>query len=106
MVVWAVSRGGFYARLTRPRSQCSRSDEELGAKVRVSFLDSDRTCGARAGVAGRSGGRPVMTASDRAFDAATRSQSPSAAWSTAPDPGERQVAAVAPNVLDAWVVAA
>jgi hypothetical protein len=26
-----VSRGGFYAWLTRPRSQRSRSDEELGA---------------------------------------------------------------------------
>ena len=38
-----VSRGGFYAWLTRPRSQRSRSDEELGAKVRASFLASDRT---------------------------------------------------------------
>ena len=38
-----VSRGGFYAWLTRPRSQRSRSDEELGAKVRSSFLASDRT---------------------------------------------------------------
>src|SRR5204863_5226534 len=42
-----VSRGGFYAWLTRPRSQRSRSDEELGAKVRSSFLGSDRTYGAR-----------------------------------------------------------
>ena len=42
-----VSRGGFYAWLTRPRSQRSRSDEELGAKVRTSFLASDRTYGAR-----------------------------------------------------------
>ena len=42
-----VSRGGFYAWLTRPRSQRSRSDEELGAKVRASFLASDRTYGAR-----------------------------------------------------------
>ena len=32
-----VSRGGFYAWLTRPRSQRSRSDKELGAKVRASF---------------------------------------------------------------------
>ena len=38
-----VSRGGFYAWLTRPRSERSRSDEELGAKVRASFLASDRT---------------------------------------------------------------
>jgi putative transposase len=33
-----VSRGGFYAWLTRPRSQRSRSDEELGAKVRAASL--------------------------------------------------------------------
>ena len=42
-----VSRGGFYAWLTRPRSQRSRTDEEIGAKVRASFLASDRTYGAR-----------------------------------------------------------
>jgi putative transposase len=42
-----VSRGGFYAWLTRPRSQRSRSDEVLTAKVRASFLASDRTYGAR-----------------------------------------------------------
>ena len=42
-----VSRGGFYVWLTRPRSQRSRSDEELGAKVRAGFLASDRTYGAR-----------------------------------------------------------
>ncbi len=42
-----VSRGGFYAWLTRPRSRRSRSDEEVGAKVRASFLASDRTYGAR-----------------------------------------------------------
>ncbi|MBN9590205.1 MAG: IS3 family transposase [Alphaproteobacteria bacterium] len=42
-----VSRGGFYAWLTRPRSERSRCDEELGAKVRASFLASDRTYGAR-----------------------------------------------------------
>ena len=42
-----VSRGGFYAWLTRPRSRRSRSDEDLAAKVRMSFLASDRTYGAR-----------------------------------------------------------
>jgi putative transposase len=42
-----VSRGGFYAWLTRPPSKRSRSDEELMAKVRTSFLQSDRTYGAR-----------------------------------------------------------
>src|SRR5579862_7544627 len=42
-----VSRGGFYAWLKRPRSKRSRSAEELGAKVRASFIGSDRTYGAR-----------------------------------------------------------
>jgi len=42
-----VSRGGFYAWLNRPPSRRSRSDEELGSKVRASFLASDRTYGAR-----------------------------------------------------------
>src|SRR5208283_2031901 len=40
-------RGGFYAWLSRPRSKRARRDEELGAKVRASFLASDRTYGAR-----------------------------------------------------------
>jgi len=43
----SVSCGGFYAWLTRPRSQRSHSDEELTVKVRASFLASDRTYGAR-----------------------------------------------------------
>ena len=42
-----VSRGGFHAWPRRPRSVRSRSDEELGAKVRASFVGSDRTYGAR-----------------------------------------------------------
>ena len=42
-----LSRGAFYAWLKRPRSRRSRSDKELGAKVRASFLASDRTYGAR-----------------------------------------------------------
>ncbi len=41
-----VSRGGFYAWLTRPRSARSRSDEDLAEKVRASFLASHRTYGA------------------------------------------------------------
>ena len=66
-----VSRGGFYAWLTRPRSQRSRSDEELGAKVRASFLASDRTYGARRVWQRPAGGRGVVrSASDRAIDAA------------------------------------
>jgi putative transposase len=42
-----VSRSGFHAWLTRPRSARSRSDEALVAKVRSSFVASDRTYGAR-----------------------------------------------------------
>src|SRR5574340_755779 len=42
-----VSRGGFYAWLTRPQSQHARRDEVLSAKIRTSFLQSDRTYGAR-----------------------------------------------------------
>jgi putative transposase len=42
-----VSRGGFYAWLTRPPSRRSRSNEELACTVRASFLQSDRTYGAR-----------------------------------------------------------
>jgi putative transposase len=42
-----VSRSGFYAWLSRPRSRRSLDDEAIGARVRHSFLDSDRTYGAR-----------------------------------------------------------
>ena len=42
-----VSRGGFYAWLTRPPSARAKANEALMAKVRASFLASDRTYGAR-----------------------------------------------------------
>jgi putative transposase len=42
-----VSRSGFYAWLTRPRSQRDLHDEVLGGQVRQSFLGSDRTYCAR-----------------------------------------------------------
>jgi putative transposase len=42
-----VSRSGFYAWLTRPPSNRARRDEALSAEIRNSFLDSDRTYGAR-----------------------------------------------------------
>lgn len=42
-----VSRSGFYAWVTRPRSQRSLDEEQLGAQVRQSFTASDRTYGAR-----------------------------------------------------------
>ncbi len=42
-----VSRSGFYAWLTRPRSRRSLEDQRLTELARRSFLDSDRTYGAR-----------------------------------------------------------
>lgn len=42
-----VSRSGFHAWLTRPRSDRSIRDEELSLAIRASFLRSDRTYGAR-----------------------------------------------------------
>lgn len=42
-----VSRSGFNAWLVRAPSARSRGDEEFGAKIRASFVASDRTYGAR-----------------------------------------------------------
>ena len=42
-----VSRSGFHAWLNRSPSARSRSDEELGAMIKASFMASDRTYGAR-----------------------------------------------------------
>ena len=42
-----VSRSGFHAWLARPPSARRRSDEGLGAQVKASFVNSDRTYGAR-----------------------------------------------------------
>ena len=100
-VALGVSRGGFYAWLTRPRSQRSRVDEELGAKVRDSFLASDRTYDARRvwhdllaeGVpCGLHRVERLMRL--QALKARPRRRR------LPPDPGERQACAVAPNVLD------
>jgi putative transposase len=96
-----VSRGGFYAWLTRPRSQRVQSNEDLGAKVRASFLGSDRTYGARRVwhdllADGISCGLHRIERSMRlqALRARPRRRR------LPPDVGERPAAAVAPNVLD------
>ena len=96
-----VSQGGFYAWLTRPRSQRSRSDEDLSLKVRASFVASDRTYGARRVwhdllAEGASCGlhRIERLMRLQALKARPRRRR------LPPDVGERQVAAVAPNVLD------
>lgn len=96
-----VSRGGFYAWLTRPRSQHSRSDEELGAQVRASFLASDRTYGARrvwhdliedGAVCGLHRVQRLMR--NHGLKARPRRRR------LPTDLGERQAGAIAPNVLD------
>ena len=96
-----VSRGGFYAWLTRPRSQRSRSDEELGAKVRASFLASDRTYGARR--VWRDLLAEGLSCGLHRIERLMRLQALKARPSRRrlpPDLGERQATAVAPNVLD------
>jgi putative transposase len=96
-----VSRSGFHAWLGRPRSAHSRSDEELGVKVRTSFLASDRTYGARRvwhdlladGVAcGLHRIERLMRL--QALRARPRRRR------LPPDAGERQAGAVAANLLD------
>jgi putative transposase len=96
-----VSRGGFYAWLTRSRSQRSQSDEELGAKVRASFLASDRTYGARriwhdllAENVSCGLHRVERLMRLQALKARPRRRR------LPPDTGERQIIAVAANVLD------
>ena len=96
-----VSRGGFYAWLTRPRSQRSRNDEELGAKVRASFLASDRTYGARR-VWHDMLAEGILCGLHR-IERLMRVQALKARprrRRLPPDLGERQAAAVAPNMLD------
>jgi putative transposase len=96
-----VSRGGFYAWLTRPRSRRSRNDEELGAKVRASFLASDRTYGARRVwhdliSEGVSCGlhRIERLMRQQGLKARPRRRR------LPPDTGERQAGAIASNMLD------
>lgn len=96
-----VSRGGFYAWLTRPRSERSLKDEELAAKVRASFLSSDRTYGARRVwrdliADGASCGlhRIERLMRSQALRSRPRRRR------LPPDLGERQVSAIATNVLD------
>ncbi|HKG79275.1 MAG TPA: IS3 family transposase, partial [Pyrinomonadaceae bacterium] len=96
-----VSRGGFYAWLTRPRSQRSRSDEELSAKVRTSFVSSDRTYGTRRVwhdllSEGVSCGLHRIERLMRLQGLRARPRR----RRLPPDLGERQASAVAPNVLD------
>ena len=96
-----VSRSGFHAWLTRPPSKRARPDEEIGAKVRASFISSARTYGARRVW------RDVLSEGfncglhrierlmrEQALRARPRRRG------LPKDEGGRQVSAVAPNVLD------
>ena len=96
-----VSRGGFYAWLTRPPSQRARRNEELAGRVRTSFLHSDRTYGARRVwhdllAEGVSCGlhRIERLMRLQGFRARPRRRR------LPPDTGERSLAAVSSNVLD------
>ena len=96
-----VSRGGFYAWLTRPPSQRSCCNEELAAKVRTSFLQSDRTYGSRRVwrdllAEGLSCGlhRIERLMRLQGFKARPRRRR------LPTDTGERSLAAVSPNVLE------
>jgi len=96
-----VSCGGYYAWATRPRSRRGRSDEDLGAKVRASFLASGRTYGARrvwhdviadGGLCGLHRIERLMR--QQALKARPRRRRLPA------DCGDRQTGSIAPNVLD------
>ena len=96
-----VSRGGFYAWLTRPRSARSQSDEALSAKIHESFVASDRTYGAR-----RVWPDMIALGIDCGLHRIERLMRREGLKARVrrrrlpPDLGERQAAAVAPNVLD------
>jgi putative transposase len=101
-----VSRGGFYAWLKRPPSERSRTDEALSIKVRSSFIGSDRTYGARrvwhdllAEGLGCGLHRIERLMRQHGLKARPRRRR------LPPDLGERQAAAVAPNLLDRAFVA-
>lgn len=96
-----VSRSGFFAWLTRPRSARAQGDEVIGAKVRASFLQSDRTYGARRVwkdvlANGVSCGLHKIERLMRiqALKARPRRRR------LPPDLGERIAGAIAPNILD------
>ncbi|MGQ0836522.1 MAG: IS3 family transposase [Gammaproteobacteria bacterium] len=96
-----VSRSGFFAWLTRGPSARARSDEVVRIKVRQSFLQSDRTYGARRvwrdvledGIAcGLHRIERLMRV--QALKARPRRRR------LPPDTGDRIAGAIAPNVLD------
>ena len=101
-----VSRSGFHAWLTRPPSKRARADEETGARVRASFLASDRTYGARRVwrdvlAEGISCGLHKIERLMRAQALRARPRR----RGLPKDEGERLLAALSPNLLDRQFVA-
>jgi putative transposase len=101
-----VSRSGFHAWLTRSPSRRAREDEEIGARVRASFVASSRTYGARRVwrdvlAEGVSCGlhRIERLMRENALRARPRRRG------LPKDGGERLVSAIATNVLDRQFVA-
>lgn len=96
-----VSRSGFFAWLNRPPSARARSDEVVGASVRRSFLASDRTYGARR--VWRDVLEEGFSCGLHRIERLMRGQALRARprrRRLPPDTGQRQAAAIAPNVLD------
>ena len=96
-----VSRSGFYAWRTRAPSPRSRTDATILVTVRASFLQSDRTYGARRVLgdvrdAGHACGRDRVSRLMR--QAALRARPRRRALPA--DPGFRPMHLLAPNVLD------
>jgi putative transposase len=101
-----VSRSGFHAWLTRSPSKRARTDEETGARVRASFLASDRTYGARrvwrdVMAEGTSCGLHKIERLMRAEALRTRPRR----RGLPKDEGDRRSAALSPNLLDRQFVA-
>jgi len=96
-----ISRSGFYAWRTRPRSARAQSDAVVGPAVRSSFVLSDRTYGARRVIrdvhaAGHPCGLHRIERLMRAQGLRARPRK----RALPVDTGERSVHALAPNVLD------
>lgn len=96
-----VSRSGFFAWLTRAPSARARSDEVIGATARASFMQSDRTYGARR--VWRDVLAEGFACGLHRIERLMRSQALRARprrRRLPPDTGERISGAIAPNILD------
>ena len=96
-----VSRSGFYAWLTRPRSRRELVNVVIGQQVRQSFLDSDRTYGARRVWRDvlEAGHRCGLHRIERLMRAQTLRARPRRRGLPV-DRGDRSHGAIAPNLLD------